>query len=82
MRLKWALFDRDGQVAALVEFNRRRIRRGYDRLALARESRLADARVVVLTSGWRWEIYDLEMRNRRFGDPFNERVVLGPGMAG
>ena len=37
---------------------------------------------MVLTSGWRWEIYDLEMRNRRFGDPFNERVVLGPGMAG
>ena len=36
---EWALFDRDGQVAALVEFNRRRIRRGYDRLALARESR-------------------------------------------
>ena len=33
----------------------------------------------MLTIGWRWEIYDLEMRNRRFGDPFNERVVLGSG---
>ena len=74
----WALFDREGHVAALVEFNRRRLRRGYDRLKLARNSRRVDAKVAVLTNGWQWEIYDLEMRHRRFNDRLVGRVVLGP----
>ncbi len=77
----WVLFDRDGRVAALVAFNRRHTWRGYDRLSLARNSRRAGARVAVLTSGWLWEIYDLEMRNRRFNDRLAVRFKVVPERA-
>lgn len=72
----WTLFDRDGAVAALVAFNRQRRRRGYDRLVLARKARRAHAMVAVLTSSWLWEMYDFEMRNRRFNDRLALRFML------
>ena len=80
-RSDWTLFDRDGRVTALVAFNQRQLRRGYDRLKLARNARRAEARVAVLTSGWLWEIYDFEMRNRRFNDRLALRFMLSPETA-
>ncbi len=74
----YALFDRFGYPAVLIEVGTTPTRRQRDRVRLWRLARGMTHGVAVLTSGWHWEIYDLSVRARDFDRRRVQRLVLDP----
>ena len=74
----YALFDRLGYPAVLIEVGTTPARRQRDRVRLWRLVRGMTHGVAVLTSGWHWEIYDLSVRARDFDQRRVQRLVLDP----
>ena len=72
----YALFDREGAVAVLIEVGATYARRLQDRNRLAARLRGMTRGIAVLTYGWHWEIYDLSLRARRFDDKRVEELTL------
>ena len=58
----YALFDRLGYPAVLIQVGTTSARRQRDRIRLWRLVRGMTGGVAVLTNGWHWEIYDLSVR--------------------
>ena len=76
--LDYALFDPSGQPVVLIEVETMMSRRWEHRTRLWRKTRGMTRCLAVLTYGWEWEIYDLDIRAREFGRKRVDRLVLDP----
>ena len=77
-QVDYALFDREGDIAVLIDVGATYARRLHDRNLSADRLRGMTGGMAVLTYGWRWEIYDLSPRSRRFDDKRVEELTLDP----
>ena len=75
-QVDYALFDRQGDVAVLIEVGATYARRGQDRNRLAGRLRGMTRGMAALTYGSYWEIYDPSIRLRRFDDKRVEELTL------
>lgn len=80
-RVDYALLDRNGHIAALVDVNSQPLRERPDRMLVERNFENMASGIAVLTCGWEWEIYNLGIRTKRFDEKRLERLVLGPAQS-
>ena len=72
----YVLFNRDGEVVVTMLIRPIPPRLEQDRARLRERTRTMTQGIAVLTYGWTWEVYDLEVRTLSFLDRRVERLEL------